>query len=137
MSYYAIAGYDLTEMKTDKFDYWKYNTEDGEEYIAFREKGSYQFFEDARIDLRPGMGGEYLYFGYILAAGNEYKFDTEMFDMTQLEVLSNRMKAELKSFQEDGIIKEGNPPFKIILFENSSCFGGTDEKFMRNHVLSF
>lgn len=121
MSYYAIAGYDLTGMKTDKFDYWKYDTEEGKDYISCRQKGCYQFFEDARIDARPDIGGLYLYFGYILAAGDEHKFNTEMFDMTQLEVFSNRMKAELKSFQEDGIIKEGNPPFKIILFEECDC----------------
>ena len=71
-NYYVIAGYDLTGNETDKFKDWKWSDE-GEDYFCKQRKGEIQFFDDL-------MSGSYLYFGYVLASGNEYSFDTEMFD---------------------------------------------------------
>lgn len=132
--YYVIAGYDLTGMKTDKFEEWRY-TEEGEEYLGIdsKQKNYYHFFEDMTYDTCEF----YLYFGHILSVLDEHKFNTDMFDMTQIEVFSNRMKTELKSFQEDGIIKEGNPPFKIILLEECVRLKDEYEKVFEGHVLSF
>lgn len=110
--YFLLAGYDLTELRTDKFGDWRY-TEEGQDYFTFRQKKNICFFDGLEI-------GNELYFGYVLAVENEYEFCTEMCDMTEMERISEIMKQELESFQEDGIIKEGSPPFKIILFGESA-----------------
>lgn len=75
--YYVIAGYDLTVNETDKFMNWKWSDE-GEDYICNQCKGEIQFFDDP-------MSSSHLYFGYVLAAGDEYSFDTEMFDVLILK----------------------------------------------------
>lgn len=110
--YYVIAGYDLTGNETDKFDKWKW-TDEGEEYTCNQDKGEVQFFDDP-------MNGSYLYFGYILASGDEYSFDTEMFDVSDIEKCSGKVKAELIKLQEIGIISKDphlDPVFKVIVFE--------------------
>jgi len=111
-SYYVIAGYDLTGCETDKFQDWKW-TEEGEDYINNQCKGEIQFFDDP-------MSGSYLYFGYVLADGDEYSFNTEMFDVSDIEQCSGKVKSELVKLQEMGIITKDphfNPVFKIIVFE--------------------
>ena len=110
--YYVIAGYDLTGNETDKFKDWKWS-DDGEDYICNQCKGEIQFFDDP-------MSGSHLYFGYVLASGNEYSFDTEMFDVSDIEKCSGKVKAELVKLQELGVITKNphfKPVFKIIVFE--------------------
>jgi hypothetical protein len=66
------------------------------------------------------MRGSYLYFGYVLAAGDEYSFDTEMFDVSDIEKCHGKVKAELTKLQELGVITKDphfKPKFKIIVFE--------------------
>lgn len=111
-NYYVIAGYDLTGYKTDKFDKWRW-TEEGEEYLYNQRKGEIQFFNDP-------MSGSYLYFGYILADGNEYGFDTGMFEVSDIEKCSGKVKSELVKLQEMGIITKDphfKPVSKVIVFE--------------------
>ena len=110
--YYVIVGYDLTGYKTDKFDKWRW-TEEGEEYLNNQHKGEIQFFNDP-------MNGSYLYFGFVLADGDEYVFDTTSFEMSDIEKCSGKVKAELVKLQELGVITKNphfKPAFKIIVFE--------------------
>ena len=111
-NYYVIAGYDLTNYETDKFNDWKW-TEEGENYTCNQGKGEIQFFDDP-------MSGSYLYFGYVLASGDEYSFDTTSFEISDIEKCSGKVQAELTKLQEIGVItKDPNfkPVFKIIVFE--------------------
>ena len=66
------------------------------------------------------MSGSHLYFGYILASGNEYSFDTEIFNVSDIEKCHDKVKAELVKLQELGVITKDphfKPVFKIIVFE--------------------
>ena len=111
-NYYVIAGYDLTGNETDKFKDWKWSKE-GEGYINNQCKGEIQFFDDP-------MSGSYLYFGYVLADGDEYGFDTTSFKVSDIEKCSGKVKSELVKLQEMGIITKDphfKPVFKVIVFE--------------------
>ena len=111
-NYYVIAGYDLTGYETDKFNDWKW-TEEGENYICNQCKGEIQFFDDP-------MSGSYLYFGYVLASGDEYSFETTFFEVSDIEKCSGNVKAELVKLQELGVITKDlhfSPQFKVIVFE--------------------
>lgn len=111
-NYYVIAGYDLTGNKTEKFKDWKWSDE-GEDYINNQCKGEIQFFDDP-------MSGSYLYFGYVLANGDEYSFNTEMFNVSDIEQYSAKVKSELVKLQEMGIITKDphfKPVLKVIVFE--------------------
>lgn len=111
-SYYVVAGYDLTGCETDKFADWKWSKE-GENYICNQRKGEIQFFDDP-------MSGSYLYFGYVLVAGDEYSFNTEMFDVSDIEKSSAKVQSELVKLQELGVITKDphfKPVCKIIVFE--------------------
>lgn len=66
------------------------------------------------------MRSSYLYFGYVLASGDEYCFDTEMFEVSDIEKYSKKVKAVLAKLQEVGVITKDpnfNPVFKVIVFE--------------------
>ena len=111
-NYYVIAGYDLTNYKTDKYNDWKW-TEEGETYTDYQVKGEIQLFDDP-------MSGSYLYLGYVLADGDEYSFETTLFEVSDIEKCSGKVKAELIKLQEVGVITKEphfNPTFKIIVFE--------------------
>ena len=111
-NYYVIAGYDLTGGDTDIFRDWRW-TEEGEEYLNNQRKGEVRFFNDP-------MSGSYLYFGFVLASGNEYCFDTTTFEMSDIEKCSGKVKSELVKLQEMGVITKDShfkPMFKIIVFE--------------------
>ena len=110
--YYVIAGYDLTGNETDKFKDWKWSDE-GEDYFCKQRKGEIQFFNDP-------MSDSYLYFGYVLASGDEYSFNTTSFEMSDIEKCFGKVKAELVKLQELGVITKDQhfkPVFKIIVFE--------------------
>lgn len=113
-NYYVIAGYDLTGYSTDIFDEWKW-TEDGEKYTDYKKKGNIQIFDDP-------MNGYHFYFGYILAAGDEYDFDTESFSIPEIENLYKDVSKKLNILIEKGIIQQKacEIPFKIIVFEECS-----------------
>lgn len=110
-NYYVIAGYDLTGMETDKFDDWKW-TEEGEDYTCYQRKGKIQFFDDP-------MSGDYLYFGYILADGDEYEFEASKFKVDDVNGVYGEVKAELIKLIELGVISKDprfNPDYQIIAF---------------------
>ena len=111
-SYYVVAGYDLTGCETDKFADWKWSKEGGN-YICTQRKGEIQFFDDP-------MNDSYLYFGYVLASGDEYSFNTEMFNISDIEKCHGYIETELVKLQKIGIIKKDlqfKPVFKVIVFE--------------------
>lgn len=111
-NYYVIAGYDLTGWDTDKFKDWEW-TEEGEKYIYNHIKGEMQLFNDP-------MCGEHLYFGYILASGDEYEFETTAFNIKDIERQIPYIKNKLWQLQEIGVISKDphfKPEMKIIAFE--------------------
>ena len=66
------------------------------------------------------MNDSYLYFGYVLASGDEYSFNTEMFNISDIEKCHGYIETELVKLQKIGIIKKDlqfKPVFKVIVFE--------------------
>ncbi len=110
-NYYLIAGYDLTAYKTDKYDDWRW-TDDGERYTCYQRKGTIQLFDDP-------MSGDYLYFGYVLAAGDEYDFPTVVIDAKESAQVEYDVREALRYFKEIGIISEAadEAAYKLIFFE--------------------
>lgn len=111
-NYYVIAGYDLTGMETDKFDDWKW-TDEGEKYTCNQTKGKIQLFDDP-------MSGCHLYFGYILASGDAYGYETSKFKVDDVNGIYGDVKAELVKLIEMGVITEDPnliPEYQIIAFE--------------------
>ena len=111
-NYYVIAGYDLTDYETDKYNDWKW-TEEGEKYTCNQIKGEIQLFDDP-------MDGSHLYLGYVLASGDQYDFATTSFEFSDIEKCSGKVKAELAKLQDMGVITKDphfKPMFKIIVFE--------------------
>ena len=111
-NYYVICGYDLTDFKTEKYNDWKW-TEQGEEYTNYQRKGKIQLFDDP-------MNSAYLYLGYILAAGDEYSFDTVRFDMRDVSEGCHKVEDELIKLSKMGIVKNASiisSKFQIIVFE--------------------
>lgn len=111
-SYYLINGYDLTGAETDKFDDWKWTSE-GEDYTNCQCREKIQLFDDP-------MSGTHLYLGYILAAGDQYGFETVKID--EEEVIRSRgcVKEQLIKLQELGIITKDpkfKPKLELIMFE--------------------
>jgi hypothetical protein len=108
-NYYIIAGFDLTKHKTDKFEDWRWSDE-GEAYFCNQRKGRIQLFDDP-------MSGDYLYLGYILAAGDEYDFPTTMFNADLIELVDKDVMRELMNLSNFGVIG-GNLDFnyKVIAF---------------------
>ena len=111
-SYYVIAGFDLTDYKTDKYDDWRW-TEDGERYTTYQRKGYLQLFDDP-------MCGVYLYFGYVLAAGDEYEFKTAKIDIAEVGATQYDLREAVRYFKEIGIIGDKFDEagaYKLIMFE--------------------
>ena len=111
-NYYVIAGFDLTNYKTDKFDDWRW-TDEGEKYLCYQRKGKIQLFDDP-------MNGDYLYLGYILAAGDEYEFKTEMFNVDLVKLVDMDVTKELVNLNNFGAIEEDaleKCAYKVIVFE--------------------
>lgn len=111
-NYYVIAGFDLTNYKTDKYDDWRW-TEEAEKYTCSQRKGEIQLFDDP-------MGGYHLYFGYVLAAGDEYDFKTTKFPTSLPQSVAPTVGRELIDLQHAGAIKNSafsECPYGIIVFE--------------------
>ena len=114
-NYYVIAGYDLSGMKTDKFNDWQWSDE-GEKYVCNKVKGKIQLFDDL-------MSGSHLYFGYVLAIGDMYECETSKFKVDDVNTVYNDVKAELVKLIEIGIIAKDPciiPEYQIIAFEECS-----------------
>ncbi|MDD5901728.1 MAG: hypothetical protein PUC73_12635 [Lachnospiraceae bacterium] len=113
--YYLINGYDLTGMDCDKLKDWKW-TDEGEDYFCYQRKGKIQLFDDP-------MSGTYLYFGYILGAGDQYEFETVKIDSEEVVRSRGYVEAELIKLQELGVITKDPkfiPKLELIMFEECS-----------------
>ena len=111
-NYYVIAGFDLTGYKTDEYDDWRW-TKEAEQYTCNQRKGEIQLFDDP-------MGGYHLYFGYVLAAGDEYDFKTTKFPTSLPQSVAPTVGRELIDLQHAGAIKNSafsECPYGIIVFE--------------------
>lgn len=108
--YYVIAGCDLSGEETEKFKNWIY-TEEGEKYTDYQRKGNIQFFTDP-------MNGSHLYFGYILAAGNMYDFNTSKIQVSDIIKIRVEIMTLLSKMIDDGLIKSTFiPEYQVIAFE--------------------
>lgn len=101
--YYVIAGYDLTELKTDKYDDWKW-TDEGEQFLCYQFKDKIQLFDDP-------MSGDYLYLGKILAAGDEWDFRTTKFGITDVQNAFEDVTCVLDKLMDIGVISK-DPKYK-------------------------
>lgn len=113
--YYVIAGYDLAGQKTERFEDWKW-TEEGEKFTSYQRKGYVQIFDDP-------MSGEHLYFGYILAHGDQYECPTHKIEIGIIEAVRNEVENQLQELIELGVISENCRAFdsyKILAFEECS-----------------
>jgi hypothetical protein len=111
-SYYVIAGYDLTDLKTDKYEKWKW-TDEGEKFLCNQCKGNIQLFDDP-------MSDSYLYFGKILAAGDEYYFKTTKFDIQDILNSFEDVTQMVNLLRQYGVIEYNRrniPIFQTIVFE--------------------
>lgn len=114
-NYYVIAGYDVTTAVTDKYKDWQW-TDDGEKYFCNQSNGRIQFFNDP-------MSGSYLYFGYIIASGDEYEFETTVFNPWKITNLKTVVDLEFDKLVEYGVMDEDKAkyiPFRLIAFEECS-----------------
>ena len=110
--YYVIAGYDLTDLDTDKFDDWKW-TDEGQKYFCYQNPGHIQFFDDP-------MCGNYLYFGYVLANCGEYNPETTKFNANAANQVEKDVKSELMKLIYLGVISKDphlKQEYKVIMFE--------------------
>lgn len=96
--FYVIVGYDLTSCETERYKEWKY-TDEGEKYHCNQFKDKIQFFDDP-------MSGNYLYFGYILAEGEVYEFETTKFDADDIYQAKIKVQGELLKLIKLGVIQE-------------------------------
>lgn len=112
-NYYVIAGYDLTGYATDKFEDWRW-TPEGEQFFDYQSKGNIQLFDDP-------MSGNYLYFGYIVAEGDEYCFPTikinPLFPSTQSMYVNDKLFRLIDSGIISKKILDVDPPYQLIIFE--------------------
>lgn len=111
-NYYVIAGYDLTEAMTDKYEDWKWEDE-GEQYRYNQINGRVQLFDDP-------MSGSHLYLGFIIASGDEYYFETQTFNpwhVTDLKQDVDKVADELVKFEIIDDAKAKHIRFQIIAFE--------------------
>lgn len=109
-TYYSIIGYDLTDCKTDKFEDWKW-TDEGEQYLCNQVKDEIQLFNDP-------MSGEHLYFGYILACGDAYEFETVKRNINDVMDKVGLVTNAFVELQYLGVIqKDINRKCQFIMFE--------------------
>lgn len=112
-NYYVIAGYDLTGLKTDKFNDWKW-TEEGEDYTHYQRKGYIQLFDDP-------MNNSHLYLGYVLASGDEYDFVTAKINLNdvlrQEPYVYNKLKQLIDKNVICDVFNSKDLNYEVIVFE--------------------
>lgn len=112
-NYFMIAGYDLTEYITEKYDDWKW-TDEGEQYICYQSKGNIQLFDDP-------MDSNHLYLGYVLAHGDEYYMETTKLKVEDiLSWMTNvTVNVKLRELIEIGVVapEAESAEYQFIIFE--------------------
>lgn len=114
-SYYVIAGYDLTNYKTDWYDEWKW-TEHGESFLCNARLGNIQLFDDPSND-------SFLYFGVVLVKGDQYTFNSAQFDVVDIANAWSDVTDDLLELINCGVIhvdRNDLPEYKVIVFEQCS-----------------
>lgn len=116
INYYLIVGYDLTGMKTDKFEDWRW-TKEGEDYFDYQDEGRIQLFDDPVYD-------KHLYLGYILACGDQYELPTCKIGISAISVLDfEAVTNELIKLKDAHKVIHELPrdiPLQLIMFEEVS-----------------
>lgn len=109
-NYYSIIGYDLIGCETDKFKNWKW-TDEGEKYFCNQVKDEIQFFDDP-------MSECHLYFGYILACGDQYGVETVKRDINDVMNKLGLVTDAFVKLKELGVIqKDTDRKCQFIMFE--------------------
>lgn len=113
-SCYVIVGVDLTGFKTNKYNEWKW-TKEGENFTCYQSKGKTQLFDDP-------MNGEFLYLGYIFAAGDQYEFETVKVNLEEIEKQRPYVMEKLKQLVNMGVISEDiyesdSIKYELIVFD--------------------
>ena len=112
-NYFVIAGYDLTEYRTEKYDDWKW-TDEGEQYICYQSKGHIQLFDDP-------MDSNHLYLGYVLVHGDEYYMETTKLNVEDiLSWMKNvTVNVKLRELIEIGVVasEAESAEYQFIIFE--------------------
>lgn len=111
-NYYVIAGYDLTNLKTDEYMDWKW-TDEGEQFLCYQSKGRIQLFDD------PAHSDGHLYLGKILASGDEWEFKTTKFGETDVKDAFYDVCAALDKLISAGVISKDpkcNLVYEVIAF---------------------
>lgn len=110
-NYYAIAGYDLTNYKTDKYKDWRW-TDEGEGFTCFQRKGQVQLFDDP-------MGESHFYLGYIFGGGDQYDFSTAKFSSVDVSSVWSGVYEALERLKDAGVVAAvpGDIDYGVIVFE--------------------
>ena len=82
-------------LETDKYKGWQWS-EAWENYTCNQSRGKIQLFDDPT----------YLYIGYILAAGDEYGFNTAMIKPEEVKEHQQQVIEEIKRLVKIGVISE-------------------------------
>lgn len=108
----TIIGYDLSELKTERYDDWKW-TEIGEQYIDYQRTGNIQIFDDP-------ASSNHLYFGYIVGICDEYEDETQKLELKTNTIgeIEREIKRQLYNLINEGVIEESakDLPLQIISF---------------------
>lgn len=113
---YLIAGYDLTNYKTDKYEEWSW-TDEYENYTCNQVKGKIQLFDDP-------LNGVYLYLGYILAEIDDYgDYDAEIINPKYISEVMPDVNQALIELEAKGVISgliNLRLDYKLIIFDEWS-----------------
>jgi len=97
-NYFVIIGYNIMDYITDKFSNWV-DTEEFEKYAYNHNVNTIQLFNDP-------VGGCHLYFGKIIAMGDEYSFENSSFDINELYKAKDEVIEEVLNLNTKGIFKD-------------------------------
>lgn len=115
-NFYVIAGYDLTQFRTENYEKWKW-TDEGERLTCNQTNGHIQFFDDP-------MNDQHLYFGYVLASGDEYDFPTTKIDMNEVARQKPHVLNKIRLLGYDRVFPDVmvlyDIPYEVIVFEECS-----------------
>lgn len=105
---YVIVGYDFTSLRDVLYtEEWAENDKNIDKWESYQSKGNIQIFSDP-------CSGEYLYFGYILSANDEYETEETQIGISELQKLKNTVDEKLK--QVGWNISREPIPYQVICF---------------------